>query len=222
MAELLGADQLFDTRDFLKLVLRLALDLTVVGLLVFGAYLRRYRNREQVFTLVAINVVTFLFCFTLRNVNIELGFALGLFAVFGVLRYRTEPVSIRDLTYLFLAIGIAILNSVGFNKRTSLAESLLADAAVVGVAALLEVFPLGGRGGSRSVLYDQIALLAPGRERELHADLTARTGLGVQSVHVERLDLLRDAAEITIRFDEPPAAEAAQLRESGASRTAAA
>lgn len=165
-------------------------------------YLRHHRNRDQAFTLAAINVVTFLFCFMLRNVNVELGFALGLFAVFGVLRYRTEPVGIRDLTYLFLAIGLAILNAIGFNKRTSLAESLLADAAVVAVAAVLEALPLGGRGGTRPVLYDQIALLAPGRERELHADLAARTGLGVRSVHVERLDLLRDAAEITVRFDD--------------------
>jgi hypothetical protein len=208
MAELFGADRLLDAADFLKLVSRLALDLTVVGLLVLGAYLRRRRDtdRDRVFTLVAINVVTFLFCFTLRNVNIELGFALGLFAVFGILRYRTEPVSLRDLTYLFLAIGVAILNSVGLNKRTSLAESLLADVAVVGVAVLLEAFPHGGHGGTRAILYDQIALLAPGRERELHADLAARTGLGVRSVHVERLDLLRDAAELTVRFEDPPPA----------------
>ncbi|HSN91549.1 MAG TPA: DUF4956 domain-containing protein [Anaeromyxobacteraceae bacterium] len=210
MAELLGADRLLDAGDFLKLAFRLALDLAVVGLLVFGVYLRRGRNRDQVFTLVGINLVTFLFCFTLRNVNVELGFALGLFAVFGVLRYRTEPVSVRDLTYLFLAIGLAILNSVGLNKRTSLAESLLADAAIVGVAAFLERTSLAGRGGVRAVLYDQIALLAPGRERELHADLAARTGLGVESVRVERLDLLRDAAEIVVHFVEPSAAEPAR------------
>jgi hypothetical protein len=221
MAELFGADQLLDARDFLKLVSRLALDLLVVGLLVAGAYLRRHRDRDQVFTRVAINVVTFLFCFTLRNVNIELGFALGLFAVFGILRYRTEPVSTRDLTYLFLAIGIAILNSVGLNKRTSLAESLLADAAVVGVAALLEAFRLGGRGGSRAILYDQVALLAPGKERELHADLAARTGLAVEGVRVERLDLLRDAAEITVRFRDPPPPEARRAR-AGAARSPAA
>ena len=223
MTELFGADQLLDVRDFLKLVARLAVDLAAVALLVGGAYLRRRGDREQVFTLVAINVVTFLFCFTLRNVNIELGFALGLFAVFGVLRYRTEPVSIRDLTYLFLAIGLAILSSVGFNRRTSLAESLLADVAVVGVAALLEAFPPGRRGGSRAVLYDRVALLAPGRERELRADLAARTGLHVESVHVARLDLLRDAAEITIRFREPRAGDAAvRLAEGEAAREPAA
>jgi len=220
MAELFGADRLLDTADFLKLVLRLALDLAVVGLLVFGVYLRRCRSRDQVFTLVAINLVTFLFCFTLRNVNIELGFALGLFAVFGILRYRTEPIGTRDLTYLFLAIGVAILNAVGFNRRTSLAESLLADAAIVGVAALLEAVPLRGLGGARPVLYDRIALLAPGRERELHADLAARTGLGVRGVHVERLDLLRDAAEITVRFDDPAPVKSPQPREHGAVRTA--
>lgn len=203
MAELFGTDQLFDARDFVKLVLRLGADLGAVALLVL-AYLRRRRNPDHVFTLVAINVVTFMFCFTLRNLNIELGFALGLFAVFGILRYRTEPVSTRDLTYLFLSIGLALLNSVGFNKRTSLAESFLADAAVVGVALLLEAFPLGARGGSRPVLYDRIALLAPGREDELHADLAARMGLAVERVHVERLDLLRDAAELTVAFDDAP------------------
>ncbi len=222
MAELLGADTLLDARDFLKLLLRLALDVLVVGFLVFGAYRRRNSNRDQVFTLVAVNVVTFLFCFALRKVNIELGFALGLFAVFGILRYRTEPVSIRDLTYLFLAIGLAILNAVGINKKTSFAESLLADAAVVGVALLLEAYPLGRRGGMRPILYDQIALLAPGRERELRADLAARTGLFVHDVHVERLDLLRDAAEITIRFDESPPADVPEVGEGGAGRNRAA
>ena len=221
MAELFGADQLLDTADFLKLLARLGVDLGVVGLLVFGVYLGRDRNRDHAFTLVAINVVTFMFCFMLRNVNIELGFALGLFAVFGILRYRTEPIGTRDLTYLFLAIGLAILNAVGFNKRTSLAESLLADSVVVAVAALLEAIPHTAHGGSRSILYDQIALLAPGRERDLHADLAVRTGLGVRSVRVERLDLLRDAAEITVRFDER-AAEATLSRESGpAARRAA-
>ncbi len=205
MAELLGAGTLLDVGELVRLLLRLALDLAVVGLLVGAAFRRGARgaDADRVFTLVSINVVTFLFCFTLRNVTIELGFALGLFAVFGVLRYRTEAVSLRDVTYLFLAIGLAILNAVGFNGRTSVAESLLADAAVVGLAILLESAPLGGRGGSRSVLYDQVALLAPGREPELHADLAARTGLCIRSVRVERLDLLRDAAEITIRYDEP-------------------
>lgn len=204
-AESFGAERLLEAGAVLRLLARLALDLAVVGLLAFGVYFRRHRNRDQVFTLVSINAVTFLFCFTLRDVNIELGFALGLFAVFGILRYRTEPVSTRDLTYLFLAIGVAILNSVGINAHTSLAEALVADGAILGVAALLEAIPLGARGGARAVLYDRIALLAPGRERELHDDLGVRTGLGVRSVRVERLDLLRDAAEITVHFEDGPA-----------------
>ncbi|MGC3997714.1 MAG: DUF4956 domain-containing protein [Anaeromyxobacter sp.] len=202
MLKLFGVDQLFDEGDFLRLAVRLAADLAFVALLV-GVYHRRHRNRDHVFTFVTINLVTFLFCFMLRKVEIELGFALGLFAVFGILRYRTEPVSTRDLTYLFLAIGMAILNAVGINKKTSLAESVLADLAIVGVAWLFEVMPLSNRGGSRPVLYDQIALLAPGREPELHADLAARTGMQVEEVRVERLDLLRDAAEIWVRFGDP-------------------
>lgn len=191
-----------------------------VGLLAAGVRRSRDRNRDHAFTLVAIDVVTFMFCFMLRNVNIELGFALGLFAVLGILRYRTEPVGARDLTYLFLAIGLAILNAVGFNKRTSLVESLLADGVVVAVAALLERIPATAHGATRSILYDQVALLAPGREGDLHADLAARTGLAVRNVRVERLDLLRDAAEITVRFDAPCAAEV-PLPDRAASRRAA-
>ena len=78
-------------------------------------YYRLYRDRDYVFTYFLINLVTFSLAYLLSNVPIELGFALGLFAVFGILRYRTEAIRVRNLTYLFVVIGVALLNALAFD-----------------------------------------------------------------------------------------------------------
>jgi hypothetical protein len=180
------------------LVARLAVDLLFVSVLILLVYYRRHRRSDYVFSCMVINLVTFLLCYLTQQTTIQLGFALGLFAVFGILRYRTEAIPIRDLTYLFAAIGLAIFN--GMPAPTSgAAELLLVNVVLVGAVALLEVTGRAGR-DQRAVLYDNIALLAPGREAELHRDLAQRTGLAVVSVRVDRVDLLRESAELTIYF----------------------
>ena len=137
--ELLGTKMLIDTPDFLKLATRLTLNLFFVTIVIRFVYYRLYKNREYLFTYYLFNVITFCLCLLLRKVPIELGFALGLFAVFGILRYRTEPIRIRDLTYLFIAIGLAILNAVA-NKKVSFAELLLVNSVIVGMTVLLTAF----------------------------------------------------------------------------------
>jgi hypothetical protein len=133
----------------------------------------------------------------------ELGFALGLFAVFGMLRYRTEEIRMRDLTYLFIVIGLGILNGVA-NKKISLAELLAVNGVIVMATALLELYPRGRTERSTPFVYDNLALLRPGREAELLADLRARTGLEVVRVEVQRVDLLRDAAELVVHHASGP------------------
>jgi hypothetical protein len=165
---------------------------------MLGVYYRRHKNREMLFSCLIINIITFLICFVMRKVDVDLGFALGLFAVFGILRYRTEAVGIRDLTYLFAAIGLGIMNATA-NKKVSVAEVLLLDVVVILVAAVFERVASGS--GQRSVLYDNVRLLAPGKEAELREDLGKRTGLVVKDVHVARLDLLRDAAELLVTYE---------------------
>jgi hypothetical protein len=192
-----GTDELFDKWDFIKLISRVALDLAFTYLVVGRIYQRLYADRRDfVFTYYILNLITFSMCILLRKVPMELGFALGLFAVFGILRYRTEAIRMRDLTYLFIVIGIAILNAVA-NKKISLAELLAVNALIVVVTGWIELSPRHRSYGETTVLYDNLALLQPGRETELHADLTARTGLAVVRVKVHRIDLLRDAAELT-------------------------
>ena len=112
MYEALGLKEFFDLDDFVKLMLRLLMNVGFAWIVIKGIHYRLYRNRDMAFTYLLFNVITFSLCFLLRKVPIELGFALGLFAVFGILRYRTEPIRTRDLTYLFIVIGLALLISV--------------------------------------------------------------------------------------------------------------
>jgi hypothetical protein len=198
MSELFGTETLFDP-DLYKLLARLGLNLAITSLVVMWVYYRLYKNREFVFTYYIFNIITFTMCVLLRKVPMELGFALGLFAVFGILRYRTEEIRMRDLTYMFIVIGIGIINAVA-NKKVSLSELLTVDAAIVGVTAIIELNPRGRHYGATPMLYDCIPLLEPGREVELHRDLAQRTGLDVMRVQLHRIDMLRDAAEITVFY----------------------
>lgn len=194
-----GTDRFMDPGDFLRLVTRLSLDIGFASIVILVVYYRLYKNREFVFTYFIFNLITFSMCVLLRKVPMELGFALGLFAVFGILRYRTEEIRMRDLTYLFIMIGLGIINGVA-NKKVSTAELLLVNGTIVGITALLEMPRSARRYGSTPMLYDNLKLLQPNLRAELIADLMKRTGLEVVRVQVHRIDMLRDAAEITVFY----------------------
>jgi len=197
MEELLGVDDLLDLQDLGKLLTRLGLDLVFATIVIRLVYYRKYRSHDFLLTFYLFNIITLSLCLLLRKVPAELGFALTLFSVFGILRYRTEQIHSRDLTYLFIVIGLGIVNGVA-NKKVSAAELLVFNALVAAVTAYLEMGPRGGAQRALPLLYDRIDLLQPGQDEALHADLAKR--LGVQPIHVEiqRIDLLRDAAEITV------------------------
>ncbi len=194
MTDFFGTEHLIDVDDFARLVSRLSLDLVFATLVILVIYHRRYRNREYVFTYFIFNIITFSICALFRKGTMELGLGLGLFAVFGILRYRTEPIRMRDLTYLFVVIAIAIMNAVA-NKKISLVELITVNVVIVAVALAIELNPSQT---TTPMVYDTLALLQPGREAELHADLSRRTGLEVVGVQLHRIDMLRDAAEITV------------------------
>lgn len=181
------------------LVGRLGVDLFFTTLTVRGVYYRLYRSRDYVFTYFLINLVTFTLAYLLSNVPIELGFALGLFAVFGILRYRTEAILVRNLTYLFVVIGIALLNALA-NGGITMSELLIANVTVVGTVAVLEAAPFSGREESRLVRYDRLDLLSPDAAEELLADLRKRTHLPVERFEIGDVDLLRDSADIRIHY----------------------
>ena len=199
MTELFGADALVDWPALVKLLTRLALNLAVAGVVIRWVYYRLYRNRDYVFTYYLFNVITFCLCLLLRRMPSHLGLALALFGVFGILRYRTEQIRIRDLTYLFIVIGLGVLNAFG-DGTVSVAELLVVNGVIVTMTALLELG--SSRRGERStpMIYDQLELLRPGNEANLLSDLSTKLGLAVVRVEVNQFDLLRDAAEITVIY----------------------
>ena len=157
MNEYFGTELFFDAQDFYRLLVRLGVDLFFVTFVVWVVYYRVYKNREFVFTYYVFNVITFSLCVLLRKVPMELGFALGLFGVFGILRYRTEQIRIRDLTYLFICIGLALINAVA-NKKVSAAELLAVDSVIVGLCAILELPRSARMHGATPMIYDNLAL----------------------------------------------------------------
>ncbi len=197
MYETLGLKEFFDLDDFAKLALRLIMNIGFAWIIIRGIHYRLYRNRDMAFTYLLFNVITFSLCFLLRKVPIELGFALGLFAVFGILRYRTEPIRTRDLTYLFVVIGLAILNAVA-NKKISFVELMTIDIVIVFFTWLMTHSPLNKREETHEVVYDNLELLKPDQREALFADLTERTGMEVLRVNVGKFNLLRDTASLTI------------------------
>jgi membrane associated rhomboid family serine protease len=187
------------TDGMAMLLTRLGLDLVFTTIAVRLVYYRLYKSRDYVFTYFLINIVTFTIAHLLSNVRIELGFALGLFAVFGILRYRTEAIKVRDLTYLFVVIGIALLHALA-GDGIALDELLIANGAIVGTVALLEVVPFSGREESRVVHYDRLDLLSPESSAALLEDLRRRTHVPVERCEIGNVDLPRDSADNTNHY----------------------
>ena len=199
MTTLAGIPILPDSRDLLALVVRLSLDLIFTGIVVRLVYYRFYQHRDYIFTYFVLNLVTFALGFLFSRVPLDIGFALGLFAVFGILRYRTEGIQVRNLTYLFVVIGLALLNALS-NQRISLIELLIVNAVIVGAVFLLETVSLAGREESRRVVYDRLDLLGPDHDAALLADLRARTHLPVTRCEIGDVDLLRDTADVAVYY----------------------
>jgi Domain of unknown function (DUF4956) len=199
MNELFGAALVPSVETLTSLAARLILNLLFTVVTVRVVYSRLYHQRDYIFTYLILNVVTFSLAFLLSKAPIGLGSAFGLFAVFGILRYRTEAIQVRNLTYLFVVIGIALLNALA-NKDISLVELVIVNMVIVGAVGLLEAASFSGREESRQVVYDRLELLSPDTSSELLKDLRRRTRLPVERFEIGDVDLLRDAANITVYY----------------------
>jgi hypothetical protein len=197
MNSYLGLAPTMDPIELTKLILRFLINFAFATVVIRLVYYRRYGDRGFLFTYYLLNVITFTLCFLLRKVPAELGFALAIFAVFSILRYRTEQISSRDLTYLFIVIGLGVINAVA-NKSVGLDELLTVNTLIAGMTVLIEYGPFRAKGSWTLLLYDNLELLKPGRQAELLRDIGERTGLPADRVEVENLDLLRDSATLRV------------------------
>ena len=196
--ELFGID-LYDSKDLVKLLFKFSIDLIFLFIIVRLIYYRIKDEKDYVFTFFMFNILTFFICYLLRKVPMEMGFALGLFAVFGILRYRTEAIPIRQMTYLFIVIGLSMINSLA-NKSISWFEILLANGIITIITYLIDRVWFSTIELTKTILYEKIELIKPENEQELIEDLKKRTGLQIVAVKVDKVDFLRDTAQIKIYY----------------------
>lgn len=191
--------ELFDQKGFGELILRFSFNMLMVLAIVRMIYYPATRRKDYLFTYILISVVIFLLCFLLGSVKLQIGFALGLFAIFGIIRYRTESLPIKEMTYLFIVIGVSVINALT-NKKVSYAEILFTNLAIILITYSLEKIWLLRHESVKLVYYDKIDLVKIDKRKELIEDLQVRTGLKISRVDIGRIDFLRDSARIMVYY----------------------
>jgi len=196
----LGRLQFFDFPSFLELLLRFTLNFVVILVLVRWLYYSTTRRKDYLFTYILISTLIFLLCYLLASVKLQIGFALGLFAIFGIIRYRTASIPIKEMTYLFLIIGVSIINSLA-DTKTSVAEVLFTNFVILGITFCMEKIWLKKRELSKIVVYEKIEFIKSENYEKLIDDLQIRTGIKkITRVEVGKIDFLKDTCRLQIFY----------------------
>lgn len=176
----------------------LGINLLNVALIILLIYFPNYRNLDYIFTFILFNLVIFLLTFVLKYVKLSVGAAFGLFAVFSMLRYRTEGLSLKDLTYMFIFIAMGVISAIQLDYM---------DLAIIHGVIFAGTFVLDGnvilrRELMKRIEYENIELIKPERMEELKADLRQRTGLNIHRVTIGKVNFLRDSATVNVYYYE--------------------
>lgn len=182
-----------------KFFLRLGVNLVSVFILIRFVYFPIYRSREYIFTFFIFNLIIFLITHLLNKVEMSMGAAFGLFAVFSMLRYRTEDISIKDMTYMFLVIAMGLINAV---TKGSWDELSLISFIIIVITYLLESNILMKKETSKIVMYENIENIKPENRHLLIEDLEKRMGVKINQVTIGKIDFLRDAAQVHVHYYE--------------------
>jgi len=188
---------LFDSNALIELFMRFGFNLLICWIIIRYFYYRKSERKDFVFTFTLFSVTIFLLIYLLNSVKLQIGMGLGLFAIFGILRYRTEQVSVREMTYLFAIIGISVINGLALTVSYS---ALMATNIIFMVVTFLESRVYVKHTSSKIILYEKIELIKPDKADELKADLEKRTGLTILKVEVGHIDFLRDVAFIKVCY----------------------
>ena len=189
---------LFDD-DFYKMILRFFINLFFLTAIVKYIYNKNNENKDYFFTFYASGIVVFFLCFTLKKYELDLGMALGLFAIFGILRYRTVPLDVKEMTYLFVIIGVSVMNALS-NKKMSYIEIITANSAIVFGLYWLELYWSTNFLISKKIVYETIENIHPSNHEKLKKDLEERLGIEIYDFEIGDVNFLRDTAQITIRY----------------------
>lgn len=190
--------KLFDN-DFYDYILRYAFNVLMAFILLKFIYRSDKKNRNYAFTFYVFNTLIFFLCYLMNNVKLDLGFAFGLFAVFSILRYRTSAIPMKEMTYLFLVIGIAVINALT-TKKVSFVELLFTNAAILTVTYILERLWYKEGLTERIVEYEKIENIKPENSELMLADLRSITGLDIREFEILQVDFVRDLARVRIYY----------------------
>lgn len=202
-------------QNLAELAIRFFLNLLVCWILVQFFYYRKSRRRDYYFTFMVFSSAMLMLLYMMGNVEVGVGLTLGLFAIFGIVRYRTETVPVREMTYLFLIIALAAMNGLApvFHlvgaagpsphyvlSGGSVGIMVLSNLLIIGLIAFFESDRMVGHTSTKLVLYDKIDLIVPERRAELIADLEKRVGVRVDNLEIGHVDFLKDAAFIKVYY----------------------
>ena len=199
LADTMSPSMWADWGGLAELLIRFLLNTVVIGLIVRVFYYPKSKRRDYFFTFLLIAISVFLLIFLMGGVKLKIGFALGLFAIFGIIRYRTESVPIREMTYLFLIIAVSAIN--GLATSISYIELLATNLLFILSIWACESNHWVKHVASKLVLYDNINLITPEKEGELIADLKKRTGLDILRVEVGAIDFSKDTVMVKIYYE---------------------
>lgn len=190
---------IYNAEGLIQLLLVYGMHLVVLLVLVFGIYYSTFRKKNFVFTFFLIGTIVFFLSYVMSKLDLNIGFALGLFAIFGIIRYRTDQIPIREMTYLFIVIGLSVLN--GVNKHTlSLVEAVALNVLILATVLIFEKLLDLRTESFRMVIYERLDLLTPGHDDELLKDLRERTGIAAERVEVIKYNLPKNTAIIKVYF----------------------
>jgi len=184
--------------ELLNLIIRFGFNLSIAFIIIKLIYQRNHNNNlDFVFTYFMFNSLIFFFAFLLSNITINMGFAFGLFAVFAILRYRTDPIPIKEMTYLFIVITIGVINALS-GAEVSYAALLFTNIALVGLTYVLETYWQNNTLILRTVQYEIIENIKPENHEKLRLDLEDRIGMPIIKFEIHRINFLRDTVRISI------------------------
>jgi len=191
---------IFNYIDIFDFFPRFLINLIFVYIVAARIYYRRRHDRDYLFTMISFNLVIFIVCFLLASSELSIGFAFGLFAVFSILRYRTEAVPIKEMTYIFIAISGAVINALS-THNISIGALIFSDLAIIGSVIILEKVWVKNV-HFKEVQYEKIELIKPENHHLLLEDLKNRTGLPIHRVEIDFINFLNDTAKIKVFYFE--------------------
>ena len=186
-------------KEFTDFIVPLTINLLVSGIIIYGIYYRKTHRKDYLTTFSLISLTVFFLVFLLDSIELQIGLALGLFAVFGIIRYRTISIPIKEMTFLFVIIGISIINALA-NTKIGYVGLLPVNVLFILACWLFESNLIKKHISVKKVVYDNIRLIKAGKENELKADLEERLGLTIVKIKIGSVDFIKDSAVLEISY----------------------